>query len=207
MDQFAALAKEELGRYFLHLAGRVERAVRSLPPDKFWVKPYTYGNSIGHLVLHLTGSFSGSKRCQAGLKGVRNVSGTFLDILARRLGLETTLRPRGRPRKQTEKVPDTFPASRLGLETTLRPRGRPRKQTEKVPDTFPASIEGTGGSDHPGAKVYRMTIERMRERMIKAGLLSNDEIDQFLADGQSPELHAITAIHCSAWGRKPAQPE
>ena len=179
MDQFAALAKEELGRYFLHLAGRVERAVRSLPPDKFWVKPYTYGNSIGHLVLHLTGSFSGSKRCQAGLKGVRNVSGTFLDILARR----------------------------LGLETTLRPRGRPRKQTEKVPDTFPASIEGTGGSDHPGAKVYRMTIERMRERMIKAGLLSNDEIDQFLADGQSPELHAITAIHCSAWGRKPAQPE
>jgi SAM-dependent methyltransferase len=64
-------------------------------------------------------------------------------------------------------------------------------------------IEGTGGSDHPGAKVYRMTIERMRERMVKAGLLTNDEVDQFLADVQSPELHAITAIHCLAWGRKP----
>lgn len=64
-------------------------------------------------------------------------------------------------------------------------------------------IEGTGGSDHPGSKVYRMTIERMRERMVKAGLLTNEEINQFLADGQSPELHAITSIHCSAWGRKP----
>src|SRR5206468_560148 len=32
-------------------------------------------------------------------------------------------------------------------------------------------IEGTGGSDHPGNKVYRMTVERMRERMVTAGLL------------------------------------
>lgn len=65
-------------------------------------------------------------------------------------------------------------------------------------------IEGTGGSDHPGAKVYRMTIERMRERMVTAGLLTNEEIDQFLRDSQSPDLHAITAIHCCAWGRKAA---
>jgi hypothetical protein len=43
----------------------------------------------------------------------------------------------------------------------------------------------------------------MRERMIKAGLLTSDQIDQLLADLQSPELHAITAIHCAAWGRKP----
>jgi SAM-dependent methyltransferase len=65
-------------------------------------------------------------------------------------------------------------------------------------------VEGTGGSDHPGAKVYRMTIERLRERMVTAGLLTNDEVDQFLADGQSPDLHAMTAIHCLAWGRKPS---
>lgn len=66
------------------------------------------------------------------------------------------------------------------------------------------TLEGTGGSDQPGNKVYRMTIERMRERMVKAGLLTNEEVDQLLADLQSPELHAITAIHCAAWGRKPA---
>src|SRR5262249_7891984 len=57
-------------------------------------------------------------------------------------------------------------------------------------------IEGTGGSDHPGAKVYRMTIQRMRERMVSAGLLTNEEIDVFLADLASRQLHAITAIHC-----------
>jgi hypothetical protein len=64
-------------------------------------------------------------------------------------------------------------------------------------------IEASGGSDHPGAKVYRMTIERLRERMVTAGLLTNEEVDQFLADGQSPDLHAMTAVHCLAWGRKP----
>ncbi len=64
-------------------------------------------------------------------------------------------------------------------------------------------IEGTGGSDHPGSKVYRMTIERLRERMVKARLLTNEEVDQLLADTQSPELHAIASIHCVAWGRQP----
>jgi SAM-dependent methyltransferase len=67
-------------------------------------------------------------------------------------------------------------------------------------------LEATGGSDHPGNKVYRMTVQRMRERIIKAGLLSDAEVDQFLADLQSPELHAITAVHCAAWGRKAAEP-
>jgi hypothetical protein len=67
-------------------------------------------------------------------------------------------------------------------------------------------VEGTGGSDHPGAKVYRMTIERLRERMVEAGLLTNEEVDQLLADTQSPELHVIASIHCLAWGRKPAEP-
>src|SRR5262245_9184450 len=62
--------------------------------------------------------------------------------------------------------------------------------------------EATGGGDHPGLKVYRMTVERMRERMVNAGLLTNDEVNQFLTDLQSPELHAITEVHCVAWGRK-----
>jgi SAM-dependent methyltransferase len=64
-------------------------------------------------------------------------------------------------------------------------------------------FEASGDSDLPGGKVYRMTIERMRERMVGAGLLTNEEVDQFLADLQSPELHAILSVHCSVWGRKP----
>ena len=53
-----AVVSDELCRYYSHLASRVERAVRSLPREKLWVKPYPYGNSVGHLVLHLTGNLN-----------------------------------------------------------------------------------------------------------------------------------------------------
>src|SRR3954463_7960256 len=49
---------DELCGYFSHLATRVERAVRSLPREKLWDKPFAFGNSVGHLVLHLTGNLS-----------------------------------------------------------------------------------------------------------------------------------------------------
>jgi len=64
--------------------------------------------------------------------------------------------------------------------------------------------EWTAAGDHPVGKVYRMTIERMRGRMVEGGLLTNQEIDQFLSDIQSPEFHTITGIHFAAWGRKSA---
>src|SRR5438105_170778 len=64
--------------------------------------------------------------------------------------------------------------------------------------------EWTAARDHPVGKVYRMTIERVRERMVKGGLLTKEEVNQLLADIQSPEFHAITGIHCAASGRKPA---
>jgi len=50
--------KEDLGRYFRHMARRVERAVHALPKEKVYLKPYPYGNSVGHLVLHLTGNLN-----------------------------------------------------------------------------------------------------------------------------------------------------
>jgi hypothetical protein len=57
-SQLAAVVADELCRYYSHLATRVERAVRSLPREKLWVKPYPYGNSVGHLILHLTGNLN-----------------------------------------------------------------------------------------------------------------------------------------------------
>ena len=44
--------------YFRHLAGRVEKHVRAVPREKIYVKPFTYGNSIGHLLLHLAGNLN-----------------------------------------------------------------------------------------------------------------------------------------------------
>jgi hypothetical protein len=49
---------EEFGRYFRHLAGRVEKAATAIPEDQFWTKPFPFGNSIGHLVMHLTGNLN-----------------------------------------------------------------------------------------------------------------------------------------------------
>jgi SAM-dependent methyltransferase len=63
--------------------------------------------------------------------------------------------------------------------------------------------EWTAAGDHPVGKLYRMTIARMRERLVKAGLMTNEEFEQLLADIQSPQFHAITGLHCAAWGRKP----
>jgi uncharacterized damage-inducible protein DinB len=54
----ASTIADEYSRYYGHLAARVERAVRSLPREKVWVKPFAFGNSVGHLVLHLTGNLN-----------------------------------------------------------------------------------------------------------------------------------------------------
>src|SRR5262245_38164776 len=53
-----ATVREEFVRYIEHLAGRVERALRAVPQDKVYAKPFPFGNSIGHLVLHLTGNLN-----------------------------------------------------------------------------------------------------------------------------------------------------
>ena len=49
---------EEFVRYFRHLADRVDKAARSVSEEQFWTKPFPFGNSIGHLVLHLTGNLN-----------------------------------------------------------------------------------------------------------------------------------------------------
>ena len=57
-SRLATVVDEEFVRYFEHLAARVERAARAIPREKFWVKPFAFGNSIGHILLHLTGNLN-----------------------------------------------------------------------------------------------------------------------------------------------------
>jgi uncharacterized damage-inducible protein DinB len=54
----ARVVGEEYARYFRHLGGRVETAAMAIPEDQLWSKPFAFGNSIGHLVLHLTGNLN-----------------------------------------------------------------------------------------------------------------------------------------------------
>src|SRR5438105_4243155 len=75
----------------------------------------------------------------------------------------------------------------------------------KVLEHLPKKVDWNAAGDQGIGKVYRMTFERLRERVTKAGLLTTEEVDQFLADIQSPEFGAVTGFHCAAWGRKPAE--
>jgi len=40
------------------LAGRVRELAGPLSDEQFWTKPFPYGNSFGHLLLHLTGNLN-----------------------------------------------------------------------------------------------------------------------------------------------------
>ena len=44
-------------RYFSNLA-RIRELSAPLSEKQFWTKPFPYGNSFGHLVLHLTGNLN-----------------------------------------------------------------------------------------------------------------------------------------------------
>ena len=57
-SDLARLTGEEFSRYFEHLAQRVDHFVHAVPAGSLWTKPFPFGNSIGHLVLHLTGNLN-----------------------------------------------------------------------------------------------------------------------------------------------------
>src|SRR6266851_8518997 len=43
---------------YKELAGRVRDLASPLSDEQFWTKPFPFGNSFGHLVLHLTGNLN-----------------------------------------------------------------------------------------------------------------------------------------------------
>lgn len=45
-----------LVEYYEYIAAHLHKWVDPLSNEQFWRKPYAYGNSPGHLVLHLTGN-------------------------------------------------------------------------------------------------------------------------------------------------------
>ncbi len=47
-----------LAAYYEYVAAHLHKCVDPLANEQFWRKPYPYGNSAGHLVLHLTGNLS-----------------------------------------------------------------------------------------------------------------------------------------------------
>jgi hypothetical protein len=44
--------------YYEYIAQHVHKWVDPLTQDQFWHNPFSYGNSVGHLILHLTGNLN-----------------------------------------------------------------------------------------------------------------------------------------------------
>ena len=58
MAELNETVADGLAAYYEYVAAQLHKWVDQLSNEQFWRKPYPYGNSIGHLVLHLTGNLN-----------------------------------------------------------------------------------------------------------------------------------------------------
>ena len=58
MDYLHAIIANGLAERYTYLADRVRELAAPLSEEQFWQKPFPFGNSFGHLVLHLTGNLN-----------------------------------------------------------------------------------------------------------------------------------------------------
>lgn len=55
-EQLAQIGSSAFAGEYRMRAVELHKWVDPLTDEQFWRNPYTYGNSVGHLVLHLTGN-------------------------------------------------------------------------------------------------------------------------------------------------------
>jgi uncharacterized damage-inducible protein DinB len=69
MDDLSNTVATGFIRFYETLAQRVHTLAGSLSEEQFWTKPLPYGNSFGHLVLHITGNLNYYIGAQIALTG------------------------------------------------------------------------------------------------------------------------------------------
>jgi len=58
MAELAEIVQASLAGYYEEVRERVHHWVDPLTTEQIWARPYPYGNSVGHLLLHLTGNLN-----------------------------------------------------------------------------------------------------------------------------------------------------
>jgi hypothetical protein len=53
-----AVVASSLANYYRMIQRRVHELTEPLSTEQLWTRPYAYGNSIGNLILHLTGNLN-----------------------------------------------------------------------------------------------------------------------------------------------------
>lgn len=80
MSELSSVVSKNFDRYYERVAAQIRTLVQPLSEDEFWVRPFSFGNSVGHLILHLTGNLNYYVGAQiAGTGYVRNRDLEFTD--------------------------------------------------------------------------------------------------------------------------------
>ncbi len=58
MPDLTPLVRSTLAEFYEEVRDKLHDRVEPLSTEQIWRKPYPYGNSIGHLVLHITGNLN-----------------------------------------------------------------------------------------------------------------------------------------------------
>jgi hypothetical protein len=58
MGELAKSVETNLAAYYEEVRERVHHWVEPLTTEQIWTRPYPYGNSVGHLLQHLTGNLN-----------------------------------------------------------------------------------------------------------------------------------------------------
>lgn len=58
MPDLASTISSDFLSYYQYIAEHVHKWVDPLTQEQFWHNPFSYGNSVGHLVLHMTGNLN-----------------------------------------------------------------------------------------------------------------------------------------------------
>ena len=58
MADLAGTIAADLASYYEYIAAHTHKWVDGLTQEQFWHNPYGYGNTVGHLILHMTGNLS-----------------------------------------------------------------------------------------------------------------------------------------------------
>jgi uncharacterized damage-inducible protein DinB len=58
MPELAETLNSDLAARYTKLAGVIRDLAAPLSDEQFWAKPFSFGNSFGHLLLHLTGNLN-----------------------------------------------------------------------------------------------------------------------------------------------------
>jgi uncharacterized damage-inducible protein DinB len=80
MTELANTVAREFAAFFENIGAKAHKWIDPLSDEQFWRNPYNYGNSVGHLLLHLTGNLSYYIGAQIGATGyVRNRDREFTE--------------------------------------------------------------------------------------------------------------------------------